>query len=194
MLTTVGIISGRFQPPHIGHTRSWQWLNNEFDEAFVGTSDKTDPLRSPFNFGQKHALLAHAGIPFNNIVKVTNPYIATEIVERFDSTNTVVVFAVSEKDMQDNPRFDFKPKKDGSAGFLQPYAANVDNLQPVDTHAYVITIPTYDFVVAGVLMTSATQLRNRFAMSDYVVQKQIITDLYGSHNKNIHDLMCEKIG
>jgi hypothetical protein len=194
MRTTIGIISGRFQPPHSGHTQSWQWLNDKFDEAFVGTSDKTDPLRSPFNFSQKHALLAHAGIPFNNIIKVANPYIATEIVERFDPTSTVVVFAISEKDMQDNPRFDFKPKKDGSAGFLQPYAANAAKLQSVNTHAYVITLPTFEFVVAGVLMTSATQLRNRFAMSDYAGQKQIITDLYGAHNENIHDLMCGKIG
>lgn len=193
MLTTVGIISGRFQPPHIGHTQSWEWLNSQFDEAFVGTSNKIDPLRSPFNFAEKKAMLMRAGIPFNNIIKVANPYTATEIVGLFDPTNTVVVFAVSEKDMQDNPRFDFKPKKDGSAGYLQSYTKKIRNLKTSDKHAYVITLPTFEFVVAGVMMSSATQLRNRFARSDHAVQKQIITDLYGEYSTNIHDLMCEKI-
>lgn len=194
MLTTVGIISGRFQPPHIGHTQSWQWLNNKFDKAFIVTSDKVDPQRSPFNFAEKKAMLMQAGVPNKNIIKVRSPYRADELVDTFDPKATVVIFAISEKDMQDNPRFDFKPKKDGSMAFLQSYADNIDNLQPVTAHAYVITLPTFEFAVAGKPMHSATEIRNRFAQANDDTQAKIIADLYGSYNLTIHDLMREKIG
>ena len=48
-----------------------------------------------------------AGVDPNAVVQTKVPYVATEITDRFDPDTTVVVYAVSEKDMAEDPRFDF---------------------------------------------------------------------------------------
>lgn len=189
----VAIMPGRFQPPHIGHMKAWKWLKNEFGEAYIGTSDKVEPGRSPFNFAEKKALFMHAGVPANNIVQVKNPYVATEIVSKFPPESTVVIFGISQKDMEDNPRFSFKPKKDGSPSFLQPYKDNINDLRPVSEHAYMMTIPTFNFNVNGTQMKSATEFRANFAQADDSTQAKMITDLYGSYSDKIHNIMRDKI-
>lgn len=189
----IGILPGRFQPPHIGHMKAWQWLRKEFNDAYVATSDKVDPPRSPFNFSEKKAMFMAAGVPSNRIVQVKNPYQSAEIVSQFDSNKTIVIFGVSEKDMDEDPRFQFRPKKDGSPGFLQPYKKNMNNLRPVSEHAYVTTVPTFKFNVGGKPMRSATEFRANFAKANDSQQAQMITDLYGKYSDKIHDIMREKI-
>jgi len=189
----IGLLPGRFQPPHIGHMKAWQHMRNEFDDAYIVTSDKVDPPRSPFNFAEKKSLFMHAGVPSNHIIQVKNPYQATEIVSKFDADSTVVVFGVSEKDMAEDPRFKFGPKKDGTPGFLQPYKKNQGDLKPVSQHAYVVTVPTFKFNVAGKPMRSATEFRANFAKADDSTQAKMITDLYGKYSDKIHALMREKI-
>jgi len=189
----IALMPGRFQPPHIGHLKAWQYLRDKYDDAYIVTSDKTEPGRSPFNFQEKKSLFIHAGVPSDHIIQVKNPYQATEIVSQFDANNTVVIFGVSEKDMTEDPRFGFKPKKDGSPGFLQPFKQNQANLQPVSTHAYVATVPTFKFNVGGVPMRSATEFRRDFAQADDSKQAQMITDLYGKYSDKVHALMRDKI-
>ena len=48
-----------------------------------------------------------AGVDPNSIVQAKIPYVASEITDRFDPDNTIVIYAVSEKDMTEDPRFDF---------------------------------------------------------------------------------------
>jgi hypothetical protein len=190
---TVGIMSGRFQPPHIGHMRAWEWLYDKFDSAFIATSDVVDTLRSPFNFNEKKTMMLQAGVPVDNIIHVKSPYIASEIVDTFEPDSTVVIFAVSQKDMTNDPRFNFQPKKDGSASFLQSYTDNTQNLLPVNKHAYVVVLPTFEFDVAGSPTHSATEIRNQFVMANYSTQTDMITDLYGKYSDEIHALMRDKI-
>jgi hypothetical protein len=189
----IALLPGRFMPPHIGHMKAWQHLRNEFDDAYVVTSDKVDPPRSPFNFQEKKSMFIHAGVPSNRVIQVKNPYHAVEIVSQFDPDTTVAIFGVSAKDMDEDPRFSFKPKKDGSPGFLQPYKPNMGKLQPVSTHAYVTTVPTFKFTVNGQPMRSATEFRANFAQADDSTQAKMVTDLYGKYSDNIHRLMREKI-
>lgn len=189
----IALLPGRFQPAHIGHMKAWQYLRNKYDDAYVVTSDKVDPPRSPFNFQEKKSMFIHAGVPSDHIVQVKNPYQATEIVSQFDPNTTVVIFGVSKKDMEEDPRFAFKPKKDGSPGFLQPFEKNQANLEPVSKHAYVVTVPTFSFDVAGNPMRSATEFRANFAQADDSTQAQMIKDLYGKYSDKIHALMRDKI-
>jgi len=190
---TVAIYPGRFQPPHIGHMKAWKYLKDKFGDAFVATSDKVDPPRSPFNFNEKKKLLMHAGVPAQNVVQVKNPYRADEIVKDFDPNKTVLVFAVSEKDMAEDPRFSFKPKKDGSPSYLQSYKENQADLKPLSTHAYVATVPTFKFNVMGEPMKSATEFRSNFSKANDSQQAKMIEDLYGKYSDDIHNLMREKI-
>lgn len=187
---TVAIYPGRFQPFHRGHAAVYKWLNTKFDTVFIATSDKVEPPRSPFNFAEKRALMTHAGVPSSAIVQVKNPYVAKEITDKFDADSTVAVFAVSEKDMEEDPRFQFKPKKDGSPAYYQPFGGE---MKPLSTNGYIITAPTFNFNVLGEPMKSATEFRRDFANADLKKQAEMIKDLYGSYDKQVHKIMTTKI-
>ena len=187
---TVAIYPGRFQPFHRGHAAVYKWLTTKFDSVFIATSDNVEPPRSPFNFAEKRMLMTHAGIPSSAIVQVKNPYVAKEITDKFDADTTVAVFAVSEKDMEEDPRFQFKPKKDGSPGYYRPYGGE---MEPLSKHGYIIVAPTFNFKVLNKPMKSATEFRRDFASADLKTQAKMINDLYGSYDKQVHRLMAEKI-
>jgi len=192
-LPKVVLYPGRFQPPHIGHMKAWKHLKGEFGDAKIVTSDKVDPPRSPFNFQEKKALLKHAGVPENAIVQVKNPYLANEIVDKMEKEQFVLIFAISEKDMDEDPRFTFKPKKDGSPNYFQPYKQNRGKLEPASKHGYITTVPTFPFNVAGEPMRSATEFRANFAKADEQKQAQMIKDLYGKYSDKVHALLADKI-
>jgi len=189
----LALMPGRFQPPHIGHMQAWKWLNDKFGEAYIVTSDKVDPPRSPFNFAEKKRLHMHAGVTSNRIIQVKNPYRADEIVSKQDPNNTVLLFGISKKDMEEDPRFTFKPKKDGSPSYFQPFKGNESNIKPLSQHGYIVVVPTFPFKVNGKLMKSATEFRSDFAQADDSTQAKMIKDLYGSYDDAIHNLMREKI-
>jgi hypothetical protein len=191
--TKLVLMPGRFQPPHIGHMKAWKHLNDKFGNAYIVTSDKVEPPRSPFTFQEKKRLFMFAGVPTDRIVQVKNPYRADEIVSKFDPEKTVLIFAVSEKDMSEDPRFSFAPKKDGSDSYLQPYKKNIANLQPITKHGYVATVPTFSFNVNGEPMRSATEFRSNFSKADDSTQARMIRDLYGDYDTGVHNLMREKI-
>lgn len=51
-VTTVGIIFGRFNPPHKGHAKAWE-LASENDAWFVGTNKSTEGPKDPLPFKVK---------------------------------------------------------------------------------------------------------------------------------------------
>ena len=188
----VAIYPGRFHPFHKGHASVYDYLKRKYGNAYVATSNKVDPPKSPFSFPEKRAMMLHAGIPSDRIVQTKNPYKAEEILDKYDPETTAVVFAVSAKDMADDPRFSFAPKKDGSPSYFQPLAGQ-KTLEPFSKHGYIEVAPTLDFKVLAEPMRSATELRKKFATSNTDTQKDIITDLYGTYNARIHSIMANKI-
>ena len=99
----VVVYSGRFQPFHRGHYATYQGLVKKFgkDKVYIGTSNKTDNQKSPFNFKEKKTIMTKMfGIPSNKIVEVKNPYAPTEILKDFDETTTGFITVVGEKDEQ----------------------------------------------------------------------------------------------
>ena len=98
---TVVIYVGRFQPMHKGHYGTYQHLVKKFgkDNVFIGTSDKVEKPKSPFNFKEKVKIMTTMfGIPSSKIHKVKNPYKPTEILQKFDEETTAFVTVVGEKD------------------------------------------------------------------------------------------------
>ena len=188
---TVAIYPGRFHPFHKGHASVYAFLKSKFDTVFIATSNKIDPPKSPFSFEEKRAMMIHAGLPASAIVQTKNPYQAQEILANFNPETTAVVFAVSQKDMDEDPRFAFKPKKDGSPGYFQP-AADA-NMVGYGQHGYIMVAPTLDFKVLGKPMRSASEFRKDFASADDETQKNMISDLYGSYDQEIHNIMRNKI-
>jgi cytidyltransferase-like protein len=197
-MKTLVIYPGRFQPFHKGHAQVFQWLKNKFGDAYIATSDKVEAPKSPFNFQEKKQMMRLAGVPAGKIKQVLNPYMAREILKDFDPKTTVLIFAVSQKDMEEDPRFSFKATKSGKPGYLQPYAGNEKKLKPfgdaTKMQGYVIVTPTFTFNVLGKPATSASELRKQFVSLDNKKQKEFITDLFGKYDADIHKLMKKKIG
>jgi cytidyltransferase-like protein len=196
-MKTLVIYPGRFQPFHKGHAQVFKWLKNKFGDVYIATSDKVEVPKSPFNFQEKKQMMRLAGVPAGKIKQVLNPYLAREILKDFDPKTTVLIFAVSQKDMEEDPRFSFLTKK-GKPGYLQRYDENEDNLQPFGDvqkmKGYVIVAPTFTFDVLGKPATSASELRKQFVSLDNKKQKEFITDLFGKYDADIHKLMKKKIG
>ena len=191
-MDTVVIYPGRFHPFHKGHKSVYDALVKRFgkNRVFIATSNKVDPPKSPFTFDEKRAMMALTGVDPSRVVQVKNPYQATEITDNYDPQNTIALFAVSDKDMAEDPRFSFKPRKDGQPSYYQP--AQKD-MQSLDTHAYIVTVPTLNFDVLGEPMRSASEFRANFARADSNLQRDMISDLFGKYDPKIHQTMAQKI-
>ena len=193
----LAVYPGRFQPFHKGHGMVYKWLKNKFGNATIATSNKVEAPKSPFNFDEKKKMMTLAGVTPSDVQQVTNPYIAKEILRQHDPDTTVLVFAVSEKDMQEDPRFSFKPTRTGKPGYLQPYPKDGKGVEPFGDperpRGYVIVTPTFQFDVLGKPMTSASEFRKEFASADEDTQKKMVKDLFGKYDASVHRLMDKKI-
>jgi nicotinamide mononucleotide adenylyltransferase len=196
-MRTIVIYPGRFQPAHKGHKSSYDHLVGKFgpENVFVATSDVTAPVTNPFSFADRLSMLTKLGVPSNRVVQVRNPYQAQEIVKDVpDPANTVLVFAVSEKDMSsENPRFKFGIKKNGEPSYMQPYPKDDKKLQPLTKHAYVMITPTTMFKVKGTDANSATSIRKLYIDGNENDRKQIVHDLYGQDDPALKDMFDKKL-
>ena len=197
--TLLVIYPGRFQPFHKGHAAVYEFLVGKFgrNNVYIATSNKTDNLKSPFTFSEKAYFMQLTGVPADRIVQATQPYqienvIASGSITVADPSNTVAIFAVSQKDMAEDPRFSFAPKKDGSEPYFQPLK-NIKDTESMDKHGYIMTVPTFDFTVLGQPMRSGTELRNMYGSADEKQRQQIIADLFGKYTREAEQIMNAKI-
>jgi hypothetical protein len=197
-MRTVVIYPGRFHPFHRGHKASYDYLTRSYGDrnVFVVSSDKQDLETSPFSFADKLAMMTKLGIGPGQVAQVKNPYQAQEIKSEIDDPeNTVLIFAVSEKDMTgEDARFSFGPKKDGSPSYMQPLPKDNKNMKPMTQHAYVAVTPTVNFRVRGVDANSASQIRKEYISGNDADRDQIIADLYGDVDPGIRDIFDRKLG
>ena len=196
--TLLVIYPGRFQPFHKGHHAVYEYLTGKFgrNNVFIATSNKVDGARSPFSFAEKAYFMQLTGVPSDRIVQAANPYQIQSILDtsniNVDPQRTVVIFAVSEKDMAEDPRFSFKSKKDGSAPYFQPLQ-NIKDTKSMQEHGYIMTVPTFDFTVAGAPMRSGTELRQMYVDADEAGRQAIITDLFGRYTTEAEQLMTSRL-
>ena len=192
------IYPGRFHPFHTGHKGVYNYLSTKFggNDVYITTTGVVKLPKSPFSFDEKKEMMMATGIPPNKILNVKNNYnlqsVSSQIpinVER-DS----IIFAVSQKDMAEDPRFKNFVKKDGSPSYLQPMPKNESKLEPAIKHGYLITVPTTDFTVLGLPARSASQLRSQYSILKPEQQKAFIVDLFGSYNPKIHAILNNKLG
>jgi hypothetical protein len=175
---------------------SYEWLTKQFGEnnVYIASSNVQDPATSPFEYADKVKMAAKLGVPPGHIVNVKNPYQATEITSSLsneEKANTALVFAVSEKDAE---RFNFKPKKDGSPGYLQPVPNNKKGMKPMTKHGYVAITPTVNFQVKGADANSASEIRKLYRNGNNNDRLQIITDLYGMPDPELKAIFDKQLG
>ena len=193
-IRTIVIYPGRFQPPHIGHAKTYQMLAKKYgaDNTYVATSNKTDGDKSPFEFAEKQALLAAAGVPADKIVQVVNTYAAREITDQFDLTKTRVFYAVGAKDMAEDPRFKNFVKKDGTPAYIQKLEG-AKNIETADKHAYLVVAPTVEFTVNGKPFTSASEFRQAFKNANPAEQAELAQQLYGAGAQKVLPILQKKL-
>lgn len=189
------IYPGRFHPFHLGHQATYNFLARRFgtDSVYVVSSRRQDDA-SPFSFEDKEKMMVRLGVPPGRIVPVKNPYQATEITATLSDeqkANTAIIFAVSEKDAE---RFDFGPKADGTASYLQALPDNIKRLKPMTQQGYVTVAPTVNFRVSGQDANSASQIRQLYVDANDNDRNQIIADLYGAPYPELRDIFDQSLG
>jgi hypothetical protein len=184
------IYPGRFHPFHKGHKGTYDYLVKKYgaNNVFIASSGKQAPMTSPFSFEQKVVMMKALGVPESQIAQVKSPYIASEITSKFDKDSTVVIFSLSEKDVN---RLSFKPKKDGSPSYLQPISSK---MLPMSKHGYVDISPKVDFTIGGRSYDSASQIRNDYMKLDDDGRMAMIAGLYGKPDKQIKQIFDQELG
>ena len=190
------IYPGRFHPFHRGHRASYEYLAKKYgaDHVYIATTGVQAPVTSPFTFADKVRMISTLGIPAGHVVKVSNPYQSREITDSIpaeEKADTVLIFALSAKDAE---RFNFAPKKDGTASYLQPMPENLKQLKPMTEHAYVEIVPTVNFKVRGRDANSASQIREFYIKGNNNDRDQIIADLYGEAYPELRDIFDDRLG
>jgi len=175
---TVVIYVGRFQPMHKGHAGTYQHLIKKFgkDNVFVGTSDKVERPKSPFNFKEKVKIMTTMfGIPKSKIHKVKNPYKPTEILKKFDEETTAFVTVVGEKDKNRLGGKYFTPYKgEPSEGYLD--------------RGYVYAAPSSGGGISG------TETRNGLSVGSDDQKKDFFKKrAYGKFNATIFKMITDKL-
>jgi hypothetical protein len=191
------IFAGRFHPWHKGHKGVYDYLSTKYsgNDVYITTTDVVELPKSPFSFDEKVKMMTLTGVPLNKIIKVKNNYNLQSLVNQIpiDINRDSVIFAVSEKDMAEDPRFSRFTKKDGSPAYLQPLPKRLDKLQPAITHGYIDTVPTTDFTVLGAPARSASQLRSQYANLTPQQRKEFIKDLFGKYDDTVYNIMNNKL-
>jgi len=189
------IYPGRFQPFHKGHKSVYDHLIERFGSrhVYIATSNKTDDVKSPFSYEDKVKFMQLAGVNLGHVKQTREPYKAQEITANYDPDSTRLIFAVSEKDMAEDPRFASFVKKDGSPTYMQLMPEDSNKMQPFKQHGYIYVVPTVDFTVMGEPMRSATKIREKFVTLDRAGQQHLIKDLFGRYDPVVHNILKDKL-
>ena len=183
----IAIYPGRFQPfgPH--HKKVFEALKSKFGEAYITTSDIQRPPRHPMNFNEKVKHMVKMGIPKNRIVKEKVPYLANNLLKKFDKDTTAVVYVFGAKDAG---RLKGGKKKSGGLTYYQDLKSNLNNLKGYEEHGYIYEAP---FVkVSGI--SSGTEIRNLLGSPkiDDKKREQIFKKTFGYFDNSTYEMMTSR--
>ena len=128
---------GRFQPFHKGHAEVFANLQRQFgsENVFIVTGNKTDAVKSPFNFSDKVRFMHAMGIPNHQIIETDKVY---DLPGRFEPVRDQVVF-ITVVGAPDASRLNpGATKKDGSQSYFQNIPQSKNEFETADKHGYVI--------------------------------------------------------
>ena len=183
------VYPGRFQPMLKHHAEVYRRLVNEYPDAevYIGTSDKVEPGKSPFNFAEKQKIAQAHGIDPSRVLQVKNPYHMDSYP--FDKDNTEVIFAVGEKDAAE--RFPVnKMKKDGTPGYYQRVGFD-DKPLPMSQRGYITVAPN---VTDGGDVASASAFRQAMQGARSPEEaKKIFVKQFGKYDPNVFNLIYNKV-
>jgi len=183
----IAIYPGRFQPfgPH--HKKVFEALKSKFGEVYITTSDIQRPPRHPMNFNEKVKHMVKMGIPKNRIVKEKVPYVANNLLKKFNKDTTAVVYVFGAKDAG---RLKGGTKKSGGKTYYQDFKKSINDLKGFEEHGYIYEAP---FVkVSGI--SSGTEIRNLLGSPkiDDKKREQIFKKTFGYFDKSTYEMMTSR--
>ena len=196
----VVIYPGRFQPMLAHHAEVYKQLQATYPDAdvYIGTSNKVEGEKSPFNFEEKVRIASAHGIPGDKILQATRPYHKDDY--DFDEKSTVIIFAVGEKDLDRFPfnnvdpetNLDMTVRGETRPKYYQPLSTfDAKNPVTMDERGYITLAPT---VKTGDEVASASAFRERFKNSpDEESAKDVFVDQFGEYNDEVFNLIYDKI-
>jgi hypothetical protein len=138
------------------------------------------------------------GIPSDRILQLSNNYNPTVAAKALgieqDLSNTVMIFPVSQKDVDEKPSlFSGGTNKDGSPKMLQPLPQDQRQIESADKHAYIQVVNVEPFEVLGQSITGATSIRDLYSKANNAQRQQIIKDLYGKYTHEAEKIMNDNL-
>lgn len=200
-MNKVVIYPGRFQPMLSHHAEVFKQLQAQFPDAevYVGTSDKVEAPKSPFNFKEKQAIATAHGIPADRVLAVTRPYHQEDYAKYFDPANTIIIFAVGEKDldrfpfnnMDANTGLDMTVRGEPRPKYYQKINTLKADPRPMSERGYITLAPT---IMTGNEVASASAFRDALkAAPDKEAAKGIFQKQFGQYDDKIFNLIYSKV-
>jgi hypothetical protein len=146
------------------------------NNVYIGTSNVTDPVKSPFSFTEKKKIITGMfDIPSNKVIQVKNPYAPEEVLKKYPK-ETKYVTAVSQKDAD-------RLEKGGK--YFKNYD-KVKNKKGYEDEGYFIVNPEMKLNVNGKNI-SGTQLRATFGnqILSKPEKEKIFKQVYPKFDKTI---------
>ncbi|MBC8305268.1 MAG: hypothetical protein H8E55_57085 [Pelagibacterales bacterium] len=188
--TIVGIYPGRFQPAGRHHAKTFKWLQKKFGKnTFIATSNKQEPSKSPLNFKEKQMVWKKHGVPSSKVVQVKNPYLAVEVLKKYDPETTAVVFIFGAKDVG---RLTGGKKASGGARYFQPLK-NIKDVKGYEEHGYFLVAPHVSIKVGGKEI-SGTMMRNSLGTHklDVNTKKGLFKEIFGWYDDKLFNLLSKR--
>ena len=193
------IYPGRFQPMLSHHAEVYSQLQTQFPEAdvYIGTSDKVESGKSPFNFKEKQMIANAHGIDPNKVLLAKRPYHKDDYP--FDEDNTVIVFAVGEKDLDRFPfnnvdpetELDMTVRGESKPKYYQKINTYRTDPKPMAERGYITLAPT---IKTGDEVASASAFRDALKNApDKESAEQVYTKQFGNFDPKIFELIYNKI-
>ena len=183
----IAVYPGRFQPfgPH--HKKVFQSLQKKFDDVYITTSNIKSPPRHPMNFKEKVRHMVKMGIPKNKIIFEKSPYVANNLLKKFDSDKTAVVYVFGAKDAG---RLKGGKKKSGGLTYYQDYKKNKNKMVGYETHGYIYTAPHVK--VSGI--SSGTEIRRLLGSPKFGEKNReiIFKKTFGYFDKGVYNMLTNK--
>lgn len=182
----IAIYPGRFQPFGMQHKVVYDWAAKKFgvNNTFIATSDKSDNIKSPFNFASKKSIMQLFGLQ-NKVTQVKNTYNAAEITGKFNENTTAVVYVVGEKDQD----------RLSKGKYFLPYPGDTQVLNPYTQNGYYIVGPKNKEVIPGHGEMNGTNVRKVLGSKSIPVSEKhkLFKSIFGTYSKTMADFIIDKL-